>query len=64
MYVIGTRHAATVEQIAQITKYGDGQYNPAREVLRYVAAVRKYYTNSSPQRRVQEFDIKPTSAQK
>jgi hypothetical protein len=44
MYVIGTRHAATVEQIAQITKYGDGQYNPAREVLRYVAAVRKYYT--------------------
>lgn len=50
MYAIGTSHAATVEQIAQITKYGDGQYNPAREVLRYVAA------NSSSQRRVQEFD--------
>jgi hypothetical protein len=45
MYVIGMRHAATVEQTAQIYKYGDGQYTPAKEVLRYVAAVHKYYTN-------------------
>jgi hypothetical protein len=42
-YVIATRHAHTIEQIAQTYNSGNFEHEATGEVLDYVQTVRKYY---------------------